>query len=122
MGGANGVNQGGLLINQSSPVTRSGATIIDLADGGDVLRWGFYDESGYYEAIGSVPITLGSSGAVDLAIEVHGNEVQVLADGLLITSFTTVQSGGHVGLVASRAAATFGDMTLTALPENGASS
>ena len=122
VGGANGVNQGGLLINQSSPVTRSGATIIDLADGGDVLRWGFYDESGYYEAIGSVPITLGSSGAVDLAIEVHGNEVQVLADGLLITSFTTVQSGGHVGLVASRAAATFGDMTLTALPENGASS
>lgn len=110
-----GINQAGVIINQSSPVTRSGAGIVDLADGGQTLRWGVYDDRGYYEARGWAPIDLGADGAANMEIEVHGNQVRVIVNGATITEFATVDSGGQVGLVTSRAAAFFDDLTLTAL-------
>lgn len=114
--GADGVNQAGLIVNQSSPLTRSGATVVDLADGGDTLRWGFYGDAGYYQRIGSMPIDLGAAATVDLSIDVHGTAVEVSADGVVVVEFTAPHAGGHVGLVTSRAAASFDELVLTALP------
>ncbi len=116
IGGVNGFNQGGLIINQSSPLTRSGAAIVDLADGGDVLRWGYYDQLGYYQLMGSTQIDRGPDGSVRIVAEVHDEVVALSLDGEFIAEFASVEGGGYVGLVSSRAAASFGDLVLTALP------
>lgn len=115
VGGVDGINQAGVIINQSSPLTRSGAAIVDLAEGGETLRWGLYDERGYYQAIGSTTIELGATGSVRMQIDVHDEQVTVVVDDEFITEFTSVDGGGHVGLLSSRAAATFDDLALTAL-------
>ena len=115
--GVGSVNHGGLIVNQSSPLTRSGATIIDFADEGRVVRWGFYDDRGYYQMVGSAPVDSSRVGRpVTLTVEVHVAEIQVMVDGVLVTEFTSENGGGLVGLVTSRAAATFSDLQLTALP------
>lgn len=113
--GVDGFNQAGVIVNQSSPLTRSGAAIVDLADGGEVLRWGVYDDRGYYQGLGSTPIQLGADGSVRMQIEVHDDQVSVLVDGVSVADFATPDGGGHVGLVTSRAPASFDDLTLTAL-------
>lgn len=116
------LNRGGVVINQSSPLTRSGATLIDLAEGGDAVRWGFYDELGYYQPLGSANLELGQSdGGVTFTVEVHDDEVALWVDGSLIIEFSTANGGGLVGLVTSRTAASFTDITLTALPGRGGS-
>ena len=114
--GVNGVNQGGVVVNQSSPLTRSGAALIDLADGGNVLRWGVYNSSGYYQLLGAVDLDPSAATSARFSIEVHGDQVTVLADGEFITTFASDGAGGHVGLVTSRAAGSFSDLKLTALP------
>lgn len=111
----NGMNQGGVVVNQSSPQTRSGATMIDLANGGSVLRWGSYDDQGYYQMTGSVALT--SNDGVRFAVEVRGSEIRVEIDGAEVATFTAKNSGGLVGLISSQAAASFDDVVLTALPE-----
>ena len=116
--GTSGQNRGGVIVNQSSPLTRSGASIIDMAPDGsgqNSVRWGFYDDRGYYQMIGSLPVPSTSS-TIRFGVEVHDEFVEVWIDGEKITTFEAPSSGGHVGLVTSRAAASFDDLVLTALP------
>ena len=120
--GVGGVNQGGVVINQSSPLTRSGAALIDLADAGNVLRWGHYDASGYYQLLGAVDLDPSAAESARFSVVVHGNEITVRADGEFITTFTSIGTGGHVGLVTSRTAGLFSDLELTALPPSGTGS
>ncbi len=120
--GVGGVNQGGVVINQSSPLTRSGAALIDLADAGNVLRWGHYDASGYYQLLGAVDLDPSAAESARFSVVVHGNEITVRADGEFITTFTSIGTGGHVGLVTSRTAGLFSDLQLTALPPSGTGS
>lgn len=113
-------NRGGVIVNQSSPLTRSGASIVDIAEdpsvsGGSILRWGFYDERGYYQSIGWTHIGT-SSDSLAFAVEVHETRVEVRIDGEQIAEFEADNAGGLVGLVTSRAAASFDDLRLTALP------
>ena len=114
--GVNGVNQGGVVVNQSSLLTRSGAALIDLADAGNVLRWGNYDANGYYQLLGAVDLDPSAADSARFSVEVHGDQVTVRVDGLFITTFTSGGAGGHVGLVTSRAPGLFSDLQLTALP------
>ena len=120
--GAGGVNQGGVVVNQSSPLTRSGAALIDLADAGNVLRWGHYDDRGYYQLLGAVDLDPSAADSARFSVEVHGTEITVRVDGEFIATFNSNGSGGHVGLVTSRAAGSFSDLQLTALPQPGAAS
>lgn len=114
-----GRNHGGVLINQSSPLTRSGATLIDLADGGAVVRWGTYDDAGYYQFGGSAPIVQPVDGSlVDIAVEVHGADVSIEVGGNPIADIQVARVGGLVGLVATQSKAAFAAATLTALPAN----
>ncbi len=110
-------NQGGLLINQQSNLTRSGATLIDLSEDGSAVRWGTYDERGRYVYIGGEPITAPAPGiGVTLAVLVHGEDVIVEVDGSTVGTFTTRVAGGQVGLVATQSIVSFSSATLTALP------
>ena len=120
--GVGGVNQGGVVVNQSSPLTRSGAALIDLADAGNVLRWGNYDSSGYYQLLGAVDLEPSAADSARFSVVVHGNEITVQVDGEFVATFTSGGAGGHVGLVTSRAAGSFSDLQLTALPPSGAGS
>ena len=120
--GVGGVNQGGVVVNQSSPLTRSGAALIDLADAGNVLRWGQYDGRGYYQLLGAVDLDPAAVDSARFSVEVHGDQVTVRVDGEYITTFMSSGTGGHVGLVTSRAAGSFTDLQLTALPASGVGS
>ncbi len=115
--GLSGSNQGGLVFNQSSLASRSGAMVVDLAENGSVLRWGSYDARGYYQNIGSATITAPVQGQnIDLAVEVHGTKVAIFLNGAPVASTEAPHAGGMVGLVSSLAAVGFDSAALTALP------
>ena len=108
-----GTNGGGLVFNQSSEHTRSGAMVVDLANAGTQLRWGQYDALGYYNYIGGVDVA--GSGTSTIAVEVRGSSIDVFFNGALVGSTTTDQPGGYVGLLATRSKVAFEDVLLTAL-------
>ena len=115
--------QGGLLINQQSEETRSGASLIDVSDDGSIVRWGSYDERGYYTYVGAEAISPTPSGeALTLSVEVHGAEVEISVNDTVIGGFTTQFAGGQVGLVATQSAVSFSSATLTVLPTSGGAS
>lgn len=109
-----GINQGGLVFNQSSLDTRSGAMVVDFADGGKTLRWGTYDELGYHVYVGSVPVA--TTGEVTLGVEVHGRDVEIVLNGEIVANTRADRSGGYVGLITSISAVDFDDVSLVALP------
>jgi hypothetical protein len=116
-------NQGGLVINQQSAATRSGATLIDLAEDGTKLRWGTYDALGYYVYVGAAAIDRPADGTdVTLTVEVHGTDVSVAINGTTMGTFTTAHAGGLVGLVATQSTVAFTSVTLTGLGSVAASS
>lgn len=120
---ADSSNQGGLLINQQSAETRSGASLIDLSEDGSTVRWGSYDNRGYYQFVGAEAITAPAPGAdVTLAVVVDGADVTVEVDGTQVGSFSTRYVGGQVGLVATQSIISFTNATLTALPSAGGAS
>ncbi len=113
-----GVNQGGLLFNQSAQDTRSGAMVVDLANGGSILRWGTYDNSGYYQNIGSVPVTAPAVlQNVTIAVEVQESQITIFYNGEQVATAETVNVGGMVGLIASESDVAFDSVKLTALPD-----
>lgn len=112
-----GVNQGGVIIHQSSVHTRSGATSIDLADGGSTIRWGNYDAAGYYQNVGSAPIDAPATGElVDLTVEVRGDQYTIIFNGATIATATAASASGMVGLVTNQADIAFDEVVLTAMP------
>lgn len=111
-----GANGGGIVFNQSSEHTRSGAMIVDLAASGTSLRWGQYDSAGYYRHIGSAEVhTFGTN---SIAVEVRGTEIDIFFNGSKVGATTTDQPGGYVGLVTTRSKVAFTGAVLTALAPN----
>ena len=112
--GLAGINQGGLVFNQSSEITRSGAMVVDLANGGSVLRWGTYDNAGYYQFIGGTDVS--TRGTDTIAVIQQGGQIQIEFNGEIVGETTTANPGGYVGLVSTLSAVAFEQATLTALP------
>jgi len=113
----NAANQGGVVFNQSSTQTRSGAILVDLAENGSVLRWGYYDNAGYYQSIGTLEVQAPAVGkSINLAVEVTGSKVKVILDDQISAEFETKSVGGMVGLVSSESDIAFDSVQLTALP------
>lgn len=112
--GIAGVNQGGLVFNQSSEDTRSGAMVVDLANGGSVLRWGTYDNAGYYQFIGSVDVV--SQGTDTIAVNVQSRNIEIEFNGEVVGTTTTEFPGGHVGLISTLSAVAFERASLSSLP------
>jgi hypothetical protein len=109
-----GSNQGGIVVHQSSDQTRSGAMLIDLADGGSTLRWGSYDNAGYYQNIGSMGVA--TSGDTTLQVVVHGSDVAISLNGQQVATTTAANTSGHVGLSTSVTAVAFKSVKVTAIP------
>ncbi len=113
----NDANQGGVVFHQSSVNTRSGATLVDLSDDGETLRWGYYDDDGYYQNVGWDFVPAPETGEnVTLTIESRGAEYTVYLNGTKITTQTAAQSGGMVGMVTSISDVAFDNVVLTAVP------
>ncbi len=111
-------NHGGLLLNQSSLDTRSGASLVDLAEGGNVIRWGHYDDRGYYQQMQTFPITRPVTGEeVTLAAEVRGTAVTLFYNGERLADVTAPYASGLVGLVVNATPVAFHEVTLTGLPQ-----
>ena len=112
-----GVNQGGGVFNQRSVHTRSGAIVVDLAEDGATLRWGQYDNAGYYQNIGWDLIPAPAVGEqVWLRIEVRGDQYTIFHNGNQVTTGQTDAPGGMIGLVASQSDVSFDEVALTAVP------
>ena len=112
-----GVNQGGVVFHQSSVYTRSGATFVDLSDDGETLRWGYYDDAGYYQNQGWDFIPAPETGqSVTLKVEVRGNQYTVIYNGTTVITETSPHAGGMVGLVATQSDVAFDSISLTAVP------
>ncbi len=112
-----GENRGGLIFGQASEDSRSGAALVDLANGGQSVRWGYYDDVGRYQNIGSAAIDGPSAGQwVQLKVEAVDGVVSIIFNGLSIAEFEHATTAGHVGLVSSVSVIGFDDVTLTALP------
>lgn len=112
-----GVNHGGIVVGQASEESRAGAWLIDLSEDGSVLRWGQYDERGYYGTDGVVvPVTPPASGeVVTITARVLDGVVYVAYNGEAMGEIQATATG-HVGLVSSTAAVAFDAVTLTAIP------
>ena len=112
-----GVNHGGIVIGQASEESRSGAWLIDLSEDGTVLRWGQYDDKGYYGTDGVVvPVTAPAAGeVVTISARVLDGVVYVSYNGEVMGEIQSTATG-HVGLVSSTAAVAFDAVTLTAIP------
>ncbi len=112
-----GVNQGGMILGLASEDSRSGAAVVDLSDGGDELRWGYYNEVGVYQQLGSSSINGPGPGEwVRLKADVVDGIIKIELNGVTITEFAHDNTAGHVGLVSSVSVVGFDDVTLTALP------
>lgn len=112
-----GRNHGGVLFHQSSPNTRSGATLVDFADNGSAIRWGSYNNSGFYVFAGMQSLPPVAAGElVNLSIEVQGTFVEVSVDGDVVAYFESPEAAGMVGLVATKSVVSFEHARLVALP------
>lgn len=112
-------NQGGLVFNQSSVDSRSGAMLVDLTDGGDTLRWGYYDADGRYVYLGHRNMVARSiDQTISLAVEVRGDSVDIFVDDVYVASTEAQFTGGMVGLVTSVATVDFHEATLTAFTDS----
>ena len=110
-------NQGGVVFNVSSTNSRSGAIVVDLADDGATLRWGTYDELGYYQNIGWDLISAPAANEpVSLRIESRGDAYTIIHNGNTVVTETTPYPGGMIGLVASQSEVAFQQIVLTAVP------
>ena len=84
------------------------------------MRWGTYDNAGYYQFGGSVPLVQPVDGSlVNISVEVHGANVRIEIDGSTVSEIEVSHVGGLVGLVATQSKAAFASAVLTALPANG---
>lgn len=112
-----GVNNGGIVFNQTSALTRSGASMIDLSEDGTVLRWGTYDATGHYVFQGSIDIDeVTADRYVTVGVESHGATATVFFDGEEVATMTNNSARGYVGLVTSKAKVSFTGAKLVALP------
>ncbi len=117
-----GTNHGGVVVGQSHEDTRSGAWLVDLTNGGSTLRWGTYNETGYYQNTGSVDIAAPAAGQfVNITVTVLDNNITIEYEGTEVASLPTTTGDGHVGLVSTQTAVAYDNVTLTALPPGGGS-
>ncbi len=110
-------NHGGVVFNVSSTDSRSGAIVVDLADDGATLRWGRYDELGYYENIGWDLVPAPAAGEpVTIRIESRGDQYTIIHQGNTVVTETTTDPGGMVGLISTLSQVDFHDVELAAVP------
>jgi uncharacterized repeat protein (TIGR01451 family) len=114
---ADKANQGGIVFNQSSIATRSGASVVDLSKEGTVLRWGSYDARGYYRQQGVIDIpTVAPGQSVTIAVEVHGSKATVSFNGSTVTTMSNINAKGYVGLVTNQSKIGYESVALIGLP------
>ncbi|MEM7096212.1 MAG: hypothetical protein AAF567_24615 [Actinomycetota bacterium] len=107
-----GTNGGGIVFNQSSPDTRSGAMVVHLIRDGAVLAWGRYDHAGYYRSLGRTPV---SSGGTDtIAVTQQAGSVEISFNGEVVGTTTASNPGGYVGFMSSLSSVAFDHAALTA--------
>ena len=73
-----------------------------------MLRWGHYDNAGYYRNDGSTPITApGTGDSVNITVVVHGTSAAITYNGNAVATMTHPNPRGYVGLVTNRSKVAF---------------
>ena len=103
---------------EPKPLDTQRRFFVDLAEGGNVVRWGYYDDKGYYQQVQTFPIARPGTGEeVTLAAEVRGTAVALYFNGQKLGDVTAPYAGGLVGLVVNATPVAFHEVTLTGLPQ-----
>lgn len=109
-------NHGGMVLNQTSEITRSGAMLVDLSDTGDFLRWGYYDLEGRYQYVGGIELGSAAGAPVSISSTVRGDTATIVMNGEKVGTVTGINDAGHIGLVSSGRAVSFDQIVVTGLP------
>lgn len=104
----------GLVFNMPGRSTRSGGTLVRLANGGREIFWGVYDDAGVFQGRGGAPLTLTDSAPHTLTLVVRADTFDVVVDGTLIAGELPVEGErGWLSLVSFRGPVGFSNFQLT---------
>ncbi|MEM7030658.1 MAG: hypothetical protein AAF629_13915, partial [Chloroflexota bacterium] len=111
----------GLILNAPSPTARNNAQIIDFADNGSFLRWGYYSALGDYTYSNgtAVSVTLVDGNWHNLRVVNQSTQSTMYIDGILVATIPNQNDRGHVGFVTSQASVEFDNTILAAIPSMG---
>lgn len=108
----------GLIYGAPNIDTRAGAGIVDVAENGSFLRWGYYDDDGAYTYQGGLaidpPVDDGNWHSLRLVTRQEASTIYL--DDQEISTFQNQNQGGYVGLVTSEARVEFDDVALLSIP------
>ena len=98
----------GVMFNMPSPYQINGAQVVRFSDQTDALLWGFYDGQGQFQRQGFALVPpVGTSTQVLQIFSGESSYDVYLDDQLMARNVPMTQTQGHVGLITSRAAASF---------------
>lgn len=107
---------GGLILGQTTPGERNGATVVDLTDDGTFLRWGHYDEAGEYNYDGGVAVPDGFDPTIQhrFTVTAAADKTTVAIDEVDLADFGPLNPG-RMGLFTSASALSFDNLTINSL-------
>ena len=113
-----GNHGGGFIYNAPDPDSPVGAHVVDFYEGGEFLRWGYYDEDRNYVFNGGIELDPGLSDNEfhTLRLETRKDETTLFVDGDEIAVIENQNEGGYVGLVSSEAKLQFDNLFINQIP------
>lgn len=110
---------GGIIFNIPTLGERDNATVVDFAEDGQFIRWGYFDEAGNYIYLGGRALenNLSDQEWHQFMIENDRTNTTVYFDSEEIVTLENIVDGeGYVGLFASQAEVEFDNVDLARLP------
>ena len=110
---------GGVIFNIPTLGERANATVVDFAEDGQFIRWGYFDAAGNYTYLGGRALenNLSDQEWHEFVVENDRTSTTVYFDSEeIVTLENIVDGGGYVGLFASQAEVEFDNIDLARLP------
>ncbi|QPC84958.1 hypothetical protein G4Y79_11485 [Phototrophicus methaneseepsis] len=101
---------GGVLFNIPAPDNKNGGHMIRYIDTGDVIAWGYFDESGVFNGQGSAQVNLPGQAPHTLEIRTQGETYDVYLDNAQLATGIPVNnptSPSYIGLTSSQSVVAF---------------
>lgn len=112
---------GGVLFNMPRPDGVAGAHMARYTDDGAGLFWGYFDAQGVFQGQGFAPTAPAGEGAHTLEVSSGAETYGLSLDGAtLVANVPLASRRGGIGLIASQAAVSFGEIAVLGLGAGGA--
>ena len=109
---------GGVLFNMPNRNNLRGAHMVRYFQQGNVLAWGYFDETGAYVGQGSAAVPVAGTDSHLIEVRSGPDSYMVSVDGVLVaSSVPLVSKRGYIGLTASESVVAFEAVEVYALGE-----